>query len=330
MRIAWKRRDFLVGAAIFAVASQAESQTLRQVSIGLSSTSLGTAAPRIANELALFAKHGLDPKFIVLDSANAAIGALISGSLKVVLSGPTELIAAQARGQNVVAIATTYRGLGQCLVLAKAVADKLGVSPTAAVTERLKAINGLLLGAPSATSIATIALKGAANAAGASVRFTYMDQPTMVAALQSGAVQGYIASAPFWAFPVTKGTGVLWINGPAGEFPVQYAPANTGHLEMMRGFAEANRDLVQGIAAVLADFVEALDDHPAEVKAAVAKLYPDLDAGTLDLLFASESLGWKAKPPTAADFAHDIAFLKSSGVLLPRIDSLDPASMVFR
>ena len=30
--------------------------------------------------------------------------------------------------------------------------------------------------------------------------------------------------------------------------------------------------------------------------AAVGKLYPDLDASSLDLLFASESLGWKARP----------------------------------
>jgi ABC-type nitrate/sulfonate/bicarbonate transport system substrate-binding protein len=326
-----RRRHVLVGAAFLAMAGQGRAEALREISMGLSSTSLGTAGPRIAKEIGLFAKHGIDPRFVILDSANAALGALVSGSLPVVLAGPTELIAAQARGQKVVAIATTYRGLGQNLVLAKAVADRLGVLPTAPVAARLKAVDGLLIGAPSATSIATIALKGATRAEGATVRLTYMDQPAMVAGLQSGAIQGFIASAPFWAFPVTKGTGVLWINGPKGEFPPEYTPANTGHLEVMRSFAEANPELVRSIAAVMAEFVKALDERPAEVRAAVAKLYPDLDAGTLDLLIASESLGWRAKPPTADDLVHDVAFLKAGGVALPpQVDTLDPASLVWR
>jgi ABC-type nitrate/sulfonate/bicarbonate transport system substrate-binding protein len=325
------RRGLVVGGGLLALAGVGRAAELRQIQIGLSSTSLGTAGPRIAKELGIFARHGIEPRFVILDSANAALGALVSGSLPVVLAGPTELIAAQARGQKVVAIATTYRGLGQNLVLAKRVAERLGVSPGAPVAERLKAVAGLLIGAPSATSIATIALKGATKAEGATVRLTYMDQPAMVAALQSGAIEGFIASAPFWALPVTRGTGVVWINGPKGELPPEYMPANTGHLEVMRDYAEANTDLVRGIAAAMAELVAALDERPGEVRAAVAKLYPDLDAATLDLLIGSESLGWRAKPPSAADLAHDIAFLKAGGVALPpQVDAIDPATMIFR
>ena len=67
----------------------------------------------------------------------------------------------------------------------------------------------------------------------------------------------------------------------------------------------------------------------SEVKAAVAKLYSGLDAPTLDLLFAAESLAWKVKPVTAKDMAREIAFMKSTGTPLPQIDSIDPASMLF-
>jgi hypothetical protein len=64
------------------------------------------------------------------------------------------------------------------------------------------------------------------------------------------------------------------------------------------------------------------------VKAAVAKLFPDLDGLTLDLLFASESPAWAAKPLTVNDMAHKIVFVKASGVPLTQIDSIDPASLL--
>jgi ABC-type nitrate/sulfonate/bicarbonate transport system substrate-binding protein len=322
-------RGCVVCAAIVAMAGTASGQKAREISIGLASTSFATAAPRIAKEMGLYEKRGLTAKFVVMDSANAATTAIISKSIEAAVSGPGEIVVAQGRGQKVVVIANTYGGLGASLVLSKSAADKLGVSPTAPVNARLKALDGLLIAAPSATSSYTVSFRVAAKAAGANVRFTYMAQPAMTAALESGAIQGYIAGAPFWAVPVVRGSGVLWIGGPKGELPAEYAPASTSSLQAMRDVAEANRDVMKRLADVISDLGKAIDERPAEVKAAVARLYPDLDAKTLDVLFASESRAWKAKPLTAKDMAHEIAFVKSNGVQLPQIDSVDPASMLF-
>ena len=74
---------------------------------------------------------------------------------------------------------------------------------------------------------------------------------------------------------------------------------------------------------------EAIDKRPAEVKAAVVKVFPNVDSRTLDVLFASESLAWKARPLTAADIAHAIAYTKLSGIALPQLDGADPASMIW-
>ena len=125
-------------------------------------------------------------KIFAMDSANAATAALIAGSAPVVLSGPGELVAAVARSQPVVLVADVYRGFGASLVLSNAVAARTGV--------------------------------------GAKIRFTYMAQPAMVAALENGAVEGMIASAPFWGFPVARKAGVLWLSGPKGELPPENMP----------------------------------------------------------------------------------------------------------
>jgi ABC-type nitrate/sulfonate/bicarbonate transport system substrate-binding protein len=329
MSIVSQLKAVMLGAVLVAMAGIASAQPLRDTSIGLSSASFGTAGARVAKEMGLYEKHGLNPKFVIMDSGNASATALISRSVEFALSGSGELIAAQARGQKVVVIANTYGGSGGTLVLSKTVAEKLGVLSTAPVAERLKALDGLLIGSTSATAGYTTSIRRAAEDAGAKVRFTYMSQPAMAAALESGAIQSYIASAPFWAPPVVRGLGVVWISAPMGELPPEYTPASSGSLQTMREFAEANPELMKSLAAVFTDLNKEIEHHPAEVKAAIAKLYPDLDAPTLDLLFASESRAWSTKPLTANDMAHEIAFVKASGVQLPQIDSVDPTSLLF-
>ena len=321
-------RSCIVATAIAATAGMAFGQEVREFSMSLASTSFATAAPRVAKELGLFEKHGISPRFVVMDSANAATTALISKSVDSALSGPGELVVGHARGQKIVVVANTYAGLSGSLVLAKSAADKLGVSPTAPVAARLKALDGLVIGSPSATGAYTVALKGAAAAAGANVRVTYMAQPAMVAALESGAIQGFIGGAPFWAAPVRKGSGVVWLSGPKGEFPPEFSPIMSSHLQTLRGFAEANPAIVKRVAEVFNDLSKAIDERPLEVKAAVARLYPSLDAKTLDLLFAAESRAWKTRPATARDMAHEIAFVKLSGTPIPQLDSVDPAAML--
>jgi ABC-type nitrate/sulfonate/bicarbonate transport system substrate-binding protein len=279
--------------------------------------------------MGLFEKHGLDVKFIIMESANAATAALISKSIDVALAGPGEVIAAQIRGQRVVLIASVYSGLGASLILSKPVADSTGVSPTAPVIDRLKALDGIVIGTSNATSPYTVAFRGATKAAGSSPRFTYVSVPAMAASLETGAIHGFIASAPFWATPVLKGSGVIWISGPKGELPPENMPKSSIGLAVLRDVAAADPALIKKITAVVSDLNEALDERPAEVKAAAARLFPELDGQAFELLFASESPAWRSRPITVKDIAHEIGFVKSTGASLPGIDAIDPASLLF-
>ncbi len=304
------------------------AQQTREITIGLPSKSIVAAPPRIMQEMGLYERHGLKPRMVFLDSANGATGALISKSVDISISGLTEVVAAQSRGQKVVVFANSYVGLSGSLVLAKSVADKLAISTNAPVAERLKALDGLLIASTSPTSAFTIAYKGAASAQGSNARFTFMALPAMGAAMDSGAIQGFIATAPFWTFPVIKGTGVLWISAPKGEVPAEHSTASGANYQVMREFAEGNPDVIKKFNAVLADFAKAIDERPNDVKAAIIKLYPELDQPALDLLFSLETRAWKNKPLTAGDITREIAFVKSSGAQLPDADKIDPASML--
>lgn len=327
----WKRwiGASLVGVSIATTALPGHAQSGKKVVMGLAGQSMIASIPRFAQEMGLFEKRGLDVRFVTLDSASASATALLAGSVEVAFSGPVELITARSRGRDVVSIVNTYGGLGGSLVLSKAVADKLGVAANAPITERMRALKGLTLASPSATSAYTVTYKSAALAAGADVKFTYMAMPAMLAAMQSGAIQGYVSSAPFWVPPVVNGTGVLWVAGPKAELPAELRPRSNSVLLTMRDTAKANPETIRSLQGVFADFVEAIDKRPADVKAAVAKVFPNVDARTLNVLFESESLAWRAKPLTPADIVHEVAYAKLGGISLPQIDSVDPASMLW-
>ena len=329
MRILSKLTAGLLFTVAFALAGSAAAQQKRQITIGLRSPSLPAAGARIAKEMGLFDKHGIDAKVTPMDNASVATMGLISGSLDFASTAGTDVVVSQARGQKLVAVTSVYTGFAGVLVLSKAVADKLGVSPTAPVAQRLKALDGLLIASPSATSTYTFAFKAASEAAGAKIRFTYMAQPAMVAALETGAIQGIIAGSPIYARPVLNGSGVMWINGPKRELAPEFTPAHAVTLNTKREFAQANPDLIKRITAVFGDLAKAVDERPNDVKAAILKLFPELDARTLDLLYVTESQGFKARPLTVRDMAHEIAFVKASGIPLPNDAALDARAMVF-
>jgi ABC-type nitrate/sulfonate/bicarbonate transport system substrate-binding protein len=330
MSIILTRRDLLAAAAIMTMASTASAQEMRKISIGVSSASLPAAGARIAKEMGIFEKHGLAATVTPMDNASVATMGLISGSVEFATTSPTDVIVSRSRGQDLVAVTSVYRGFAGVLVLSKAVVDKLAVSSTAPVSERLKALNGLVIASPSASSTYTFSAKPAAEAVGAKIKFTYMAQPAMMAALETSAVQGFIAGAPFYASPVLKGTGVMWLNGPKREFPPEFTPANAVTLNTKREFAKANPDLVERVTAVFVDFAKAVKERPADVKVAISKIFPDIDAQTLELLFETEASGFQPTPLTVDDMSREIAYLKSSGADVPQIDKLNPADMLLK
>ena len=325
------RLSAAAAALLLLAPGAAHAQAKKEVIIGISSPSIAVSSGRVAKELGLFEKRGSDARFIILDSSAAAITALIAGSYNFIVSGVPEMVVASAHGQRVVAITNTYVGFATSMVLSTATAEKLakqGVTPSSPIEQRLKALNGVLLATPSATAIGSVVFKNAVQANGGTIRNTYMAQPAMPAALETAAIEGFYSSAPFWAAPVVKGTGVLWINGPRGDLPAQFTPRITSQLQSRADYVKANPDVVRSVAGAFEDLGTAIKERPADVKAAFGRVYPDLDTKTLDLLFAAEAVAWDAHAATVQDMTREVGFIKSTGLPVPNIDSVDAAALV--
>jgi ABC-type nitrate/sulfonate/bicarbonate transport system substrate-binding protein len=297
------------------------------VTLAVSSSTLAYGGLRIAEQAGLFQKNGLQPKIIVMESGNAAITAVLSGSAEFSGAGPGEVLAARVRGQKMLIVVNCYRGLSGSLVLSKAVAAKLGDAAKGSIEQRVKALDGLTIAEPSATSAYLHPFRSAAESQQATIHFVYMTQPAMVAALQAGVIQGMVAGAPFSQSAIANGSGVLWISGPKAELPASVLPTSSACLQTSEAYAAAHPDTIKRLLAVFADLQALISQHPADAKAALAKGYPQLNSATIDDVFQTEAPNWTRPIMTAADIRQEIAIQKSSGALLG-VEKVDPVSVL--
>ena len=311
---------------LLATLGRAAAADVQDVTIAVSSTSFVLGGVRIGEHAGLFARNGLHLRVIVMDSGNAAMSALIGGSAQFTVAGPGEVLAARARGQDVVIVANLYQGLAGSVVLSRDVAAALKVPADAPVAARLKALDGLSVAVPSATSALLAPVRDAAEAQGAHIRFTYMSQPAMVAALDSHAVQGLDASFPYAGMPIIRGTGVLWINGPGGELG-SFSPASSSCLQTTAAYARSAAGTVRQLQQAIIDIADYVRDHPQDARQALARGYPQLGPADIDLAFTQQQQNWTKPFLNAADIRHEIALLKAS-VKLPGLDAIDPAAVL--
>jgi ABC-type nitrate/sulfonate/bicarbonate transport system substrate-binding protein len=316
-----------LGMASLGMTGPARAEPLA-VTLAVSSSSLAYGGLQIALESGLFQKHGLVPRLIVMSSGNAAIAAVISNSANFSGAGAGEVLAARVRGQDVVIVSNIYHGLSGSVVLAKSVAEKLSVHSNAPVEDRLKALDGLVVAAPSATSAYLTPLKSAAEAVGSHPKFVYMTQPAMVAALQTGAIQGISAGAPFSLTPVVKGFGVLWISGPKGELPAAARPTSSACLQTSAAYARAHPEIMREMHAVFAETAKLIRDDPDKARALLAKAYPTLDPELLAAAFAESAANWSEPDMTVADIRQEIS-IQVNAKALPGVDKLDPAAALY-
>jgi len=52
---------------------------------------------------------------------------------------------------------------------------------------------------------------------------------------------------------VLKGSSVMWLSGPKGEFPAEFVPSMASKLQTLRSHAQANPALMKRLGEVFAD-----------------------------------------------------------------------------
>jgi NitT/TauT family transport system substrate-binding protein len=291
--------------ALAPVPLAAQPAALQDIVIAMPNFTFTSTPNFIAEELGLWAKHGLRVKVIQIAGVGAT-NAVIAGSADFVQAGGSTLTRAAARGQRLLAIANTAERNIVIITMRKEVAEAAGFG--------VGAINAN----PHAYLLA-VAHRGGVKPD--EMRVTALEGNAMMAAFQSKQIDGMSNSPPWPLKPVVDGLSVVIASGPEGDPPnaVNFA---YNVILAKPDTCEKRRQICVAMGQVVKEAVAYMHSNPAEVRAILGKKFPNLEPKLIEAAYA-EILKSTPKVPgvtresleNADDFNVEAGMMKASDKL---------------
>ena len=215
-------RPALIAAAalVLAAAPAAAQPALQDIVIAMPNFTFTGTPNYIAEELGLWAKHGLRVKIIQIAGVGAT-NAVIAGSADFVHAGGSTLTRAASRGQRLLAIATTTERNIVIITMRKEVAEAAGFDAKAPLEKRAAVLRGHAFGVGSINAAPHAYLLAVASRGGVKpdeLRVTALEGNAMMAAFQARQIDGMSNSPPWPLKPVID--GALW-SSPAARTAIR-------------------------------------------------------------------------------------------------------------
>ena len=261
----------------------ADAQAPEETTLAVPAFSLTFSSTFVAEELGLWEKEGLKVKISTVAGVGAA-NAVLAGSVDFALTTAATLVRGGARGQQLFAIAQLMDRAPIEIVLRKDVAEKAGIASGMPIEKRAQVLRGKRMAVDSVNSINHIILKYVARKGGLDpekdLTVTPMQPPNMMAALKSGAIDGFAMSVPWPVMASREGAAVTLVSIPRGDLP-EMTPFAFILLVTRPGFCDSKasvcRKLVVGYKRALA----LIHDKPTEALAALRKKFDKIDPAVL-------------------------------------------------
>lgn len=273
-------RSALLAAALLGLGSLPLSAqpALQDIVIAMPNFTFTSTPNFIADELGLWAKHGLRVKFVQIAGVGAT-NAVIAGSADFVEAGGSTLTRAASRGQRLLAIANTAERNIVMITMRKDVAAAAGFDAKAPIEKRAQVLRGKTFGVGAINANPHAYLLAVAHRVGISpdgLRVTALAGNAMWAAFQNKQIDGMSNSPPWPLKPVVEGEAVVIASGPDGDPPNAVNFAYNVVLTKPET-CEKRRAVCEGVGQVMKEAVAYLHSHPAEVTAILGKKFPSLE-----------------------------------------------------
>jgi ABC-type nitrate/sulfonate/bicarbonate transport system substrate-binding protein len=296
--------------------------SLTNVTLIIPSLSANQALGFIALKAGIFAKNGLNVKTVNAGTGALAVEALTGGSGQFVVTGSADLFSAAKSGQQLYILAKASSGLSTQIVLTSAGVKKTGLTASAPLAQRIKALNGLTIASPSAASSWTAQAAKAAATQSATIKFTYVQENSMAAAMQAGKIDGLVAAPPWSTEALYAKTGTLWLSGPAGTFPGGYAVSSYGDplVATTKTYGDAHPQVAENFTKSILQAAALLKSQPAQAAAYVKQVaYPTMSEAEFQQV-------WAATKPLLLTPSLSLQSLKAT-LALDDDSSLDATAM---
>jgi ABC-type nitrate/sulfonate/bicarbonate transport system substrate-binding protein len=265
-----------VVAVCFGTAAQAQSD--EEIILADPAFSLTFSAGYVATDLGLWGKHGIKVKTVSITGIGA-INSVISGSSHFAQASASSFGRASARGQRLVAIATTIDRPFAQVVLRKEIAEAGGYDAKAPFEKRGALLKGRTIAVDSINSmihgyVRLIAARSGVNPE--DIRIAPMAPASMLAAFESKQIDGYAMSLPWPQKAVQDGAALLIASGPDGE-PGDMIPFGHNLIVAKQETCEKRKALCMAMGQSIKDATAFIKGKPEEAFALLKKRFPTLD-----------------------------------------------------
>jgi NitT/TauT family transport system substrate-binding protein len=265
-----------VGALLAGAPAAPAQQSAEDATLAYPNVAFTFAASYVAEDLGLFAKHGLRIKPLSI-AGPGATNAVISGSVDFAIASTTVTTRAAARGQRLLTIANLTDKPVVQIVLRKELAPNF--DPKAPLAERVRLMRGRTIAVDAIGSIIhgyplMLAKRGGFDAN--DIRIAPMAPPSVLAAFAARQIDGFAMSMPWPIGPVLDGHATLIASGADGD-PADMAPFGQATFIVKPETCEKRKSVCVKMGRALAEAVGYLHDHPAETLALLKKRFASLD-----------------------------------------------------
>jgi ABC-type nitrate/sulfonate/bicarbonate transport system substrate-binding protein len=281
--------------------------------------SMTFSAGYIASDLGLWQKHGIKVKTVAITGIGA-INSVISGSSQFAQASGSSFGRATARGQKLIAIATTIDRPFAQIVLRKEMATSGGYDAKSPLEKRGTLLKGRTIAVDSINSMIHAYVRLVAARSGLNpddIRVAPMAPNSMLAAFQSKQIDGYAMSLPWPQKAVQDGEALLIASGPDGE-PGDMIPFGHNMIVAKQETCEKRKSICMAMGQSIKDAVAFIKTKPDDAFALLKKRFPTLDDKLLRASFEdlkkvtpSPPVVSKAAIENAEKFNVDAGLLKA-------------------
>ncbi|MBI2861960.1 MAG: ABC transporter substrate-binding protein [Chloroflexi bacterium] len=260
-----------------------------KVTVAISGSNLAFLVPLLARAKGYFVEEGLDIDWSIAGGAQV-VAAVVGNSADFSLNAITpEVIKAIDAGQKVKEVAVTaQRGVLQ-LVLNKDIAKERGVTQQSSLADKAKALKGLTIAAFSVGGSTHNLLKAIIAEANLDperdLTVTFIgSEPSLVAAMSQGQIQGFVHALPTTMQPVAAGYGITLVSEPDGDMPLVGERAEVGMLALEQIIANRSEIIEGAIRAIWRAERFYFQDQAASAKALrTLEFFTEIDEGAFNL-----------------------------------------------
>ena len=265
----------LAGALLFGVSPKAVAQE-EETSLALPALALVFSPIYIADSAGLWAKHGLKVKLHDITGIGS-MNAVLAGSVDFSSSSGPTIIRAHIRGQKTLGIGETLDALTTELVVRKELAAAAGVTDQSPIEKRAQLLRGKKVSLTSVNTIPHAQLRYIAKRGGVDpereITVVANEAPAGLAALKSGAVDGYNQGPPWSRIAIQQGIGVMLSSPSSGDLP-ELVPLAFNIIVSRLGLCNQKPTVCTKLMAAIGEGMVYMHEHPKESVAMLRQRMP--------------------------------------------------------